>query len=49
VRVDVRDGLAGLGTGVEDDPVTGLGDGVGGRDLLHRADHLTEQRGVGGG
>src|SRR6266436_9394910 len=33
VPVDVQDGLAGLGTGVEDDPVTGLGDALGRRDL----------------
>jgi len=47
--VDVRDGLTGLGAGVEDDPVTGLGHALGRRDLPDCVDHLAEQRGVRGG
>jgi hypothetical protein len=45
MSVHVRDGLARLGAGVEDDAVTGVGDAFSRRDPVRPGDHVAEQPG----
>lgn len=48
VGVDVRDGLAGLRSGVEDDPVALVADALGHRHVMGLGNDLVQQPGVGG-
>jgi hypothetical protein len=47
--MDVRDGLACIGAGVEDDAIAVPADPLRLRDAVHSGDHLTEQPTVRGG
>src|SRR5690349_13729751 len=49
VQVSVEDGLPGVGAGVEHQPVTRLGDALGGGHRGGAGDHLGQQTGVRGG